>query len=315
VTCRICGNAEGNRPFDVREMMFGTREVFRYVLCAECGCLQIAQIPADLSRFYPRGYTSFRPEPLRRFANPVRAVLRRARYRRAVLGAGGLAGRLLHALAPKRSLAFLRPAGLRQDSRVLDVGCGSGELLHILREIGMPNLLGIDAFLERDLSYPNGLRIVRGTIDDAPGEWDAVLFNYSLEHMPDTTGALRSAAARLAAGGVVVARIPVVDSAAWERFGVHWVNLDAPRHLCLHTRKSFAIAAARAGLAVERTVSDSDDFQFRGSEWYRRGIPLEAPKETRDVFTRAQRRAWRREADQLNREGRGDLATFTLRKP
>ena len=310
--CRICANAEGNRTFEAREMMYGTRETFAYFRCAGCGCLQIAEIPADLARFYPPDYTSFKPSPGRRFAGALRGAMRRARYRYAVLGRG-LAGRLLHALAPKKSLAHLRHVALTLDSRVLDVGCGTGELLLILREIGMRNLLGVDAFLEREIEYPNGLRVLRGTIDDAAGVWDCVMFNYSLEHMSDQVGALRAAAERLAPGGTCLARIPLVSSEAWERYGVDWVNLDAPRHLYLHSAKSFALVVERAGLRVERALYDSDDFQFRGSELYRRDIPLNSPA-GRKAFSRRQIRAWRLEAESLNHESRGDLATFYLKK-
>ena len=63
--CRICGNADGNTAYDVREMMFGTREIFRYFRCAACGCLQIAEVPADLSAYYPPDYCSFKPSLFR----------------------------------------------------------------------------------------------------------------------------------------------------------------------------------------------------------------------------------------------------------
>src|SRR5206468_2718584 len=57
--CRLCGNDAGNRAFVAREMMFGLREAFDYFECAACGCLQIAQVPRDLSKYYPPQYYSF----------------------------------------------------------------------------------------------------------------------------------------------------------------------------------------------------------------------------------------------------------------
>ena len=57
-TCRICNNPNGNQTFVAREMMYGLREEFGYILCAHCGCLPIAEVPQDLSRFYPPGYYS-----------------------------------------------------------------------------------------------------------------------------------------------------------------------------------------------------------------------------------------------------------------
>ena len=314
MTCRICGNADGNRAFSAREMMFGTREEFAYFQCASCGCLQIAEAPPDLSRHYPSDYTSFKPGLEHRFANRFRRFFRLRRYRFAVLNEGILGG-ILHALAPKPKLRMLSLAPLRRDSRFLDVGCGTGELLYTLREIGMTRLLGVDAFVPtgRDIEYPNGLKILKGTLADVTGEWDCVMMSCSLEHMPDQLGTLRAVAALLAPAGVCLVRIPLVSSWAWEHYGVNWGSLDAPRHLYLHSARSIALAAERTGFRIERTIYESDDFQFRVSELYLRDVPLESPQ-ARRVFSRAQVRAWRRRAEALNREGTGDLATFYLRK-
>ena len=54
-SCRICGGSPGARHV-AREMMYGTREAFGYFECSSCGCLQIAEVPADLARFYPADY-------------------------------------------------------------------------------------------------------------------------------------------------------------------------------------------------------------------------------------------------------------------
>ncbi len=48
-------------------MMLGSRESFTYVECARCGCVQIAEIPADLARHYPTDY------PPHRLADRARA--------------------------------------------------------------------------------------------------------------------------------------------------------------------------------------------------------------------------------------------------
>src|SRR5262245_47713162 len=57
--CKICGRSDGNRIHSIREMMFGTKEPFEYIECGNCGCIQIADIPDDLSRHYPSYYCSF----------------------------------------------------------------------------------------------------------------------------------------------------------------------------------------------------------------------------------------------------------------
>jgi len=311
--CGICGNADANRTYEAREMMFGTRQAYPYFQCASCGCLQIAEFPSDLSRHYPSGYPSFKPAIDRRFVNPVRNVFRIARYRYAVLNEGFF-GRILCAIAPKEGLRFLSLVPLKSDSRVLDVGSGTGELLFLLRRIGMTELLGVDAFVEHTLDYPNGLKVLKGTIHDVTGEWDCVILSHSLEHMPDQVGTMQAAAGLLAPGGCCLVRIPIV-SWAWEHYGVNWAGLDAPRHFFLHSLKSFGLLVARAGLRVERTTHESTHLQFRGSELYARGIPLLSDRsEARSVFTRAQLREFRRQAEELNRQHRGDQATFYLHR-
>ena len=46
--CKVCGNSEDNKSFQIREMMFGYRDEFTYFECSKCGCIEIAKIPQKL---------------------------------------------------------------------------------------------------------------------------------------------------------------------------------------------------------------------------------------------------------------------------
>src|SRR4030095_17087408 len=59
IICSICKNLDGNETFVAREAMYGHGDEFEYVECARCGCLQIAEIPINLSKYYPKNYYSF----------------------------------------------------------------------------------------------------------------------------------------------------------------------------------------------------------------------------------------------------------------
>ena len=50
--CRIC-DGEISKSYTVREMLLGTRDTFEYLECGSCGCLQIAEIPDNLLKYYP----------------------------------------------------------------------------------------------------------------------------------------------------------------------------------------------------------------------------------------------------------------------
>ena len=132
--CRICGNTESNQSLEAREMMFGTRDHFSYFECGSCGCVQIAEIMDDLSRFYADDYYSFKQV---RRGNAAIEFVKRIKDRNAVFRRGRF-GRLLNRYYGNlylEQLALLEPS---TSTAILDVGCGAGKLLHSLRESASP---------------------------------------------------------------------------------------------------------------------------------------------------------------------------------
>jgi hypothetical protein len=105
-------------------------------------------------------------------------------------------------------------------------------------------------------------------------------------------------------------RIPTVSSEAWEEYREYWVQLDAPRHLYLHSVESLSRLARLVGLRVDKVTYDSTALQFEGSELYRRGGTLR--ELSASTFTRRERREFSRRAKRLNATNRGDQAAFLL---
>jgi len=107
----------------------------------------------------------------------------------------------------------------------------------------------------------------------------------------------------------VLVRVPTVSSYAWEHYRENWIQLEAPRHFFLHSRRSLGLAAEQAGLSIDAVEDDSTEIQFVGSDLYARDIPFMSgfPSVTRREILSARRRAAR-----LNRHGRGDQAAFYL---
>jgi SAM-dependent methyltransferase len=314
--CRICG-ADRPQPFAVREMMFGSSEEFTYLQCRECGCLQIERIPDDLECYYPAHYYSLE-----------------ARNRESQSGVpdwcltmGDLLGDLMLDRAQGRRPGdaariavdrYFGHLGLSRSARILDVGCGSGSFLLALREQGFENLLGVDPFLAQDLDLGEGVRVLRAGLEQLETEWDLMMFHHSFEHVPDPAATLRQIARLLAPGGVCLLRMPVVPCEAWERYGPHWVQLDAPRHIFIHSAASLSRLLEPAGLRLDRVVHDSGFLQFVGSEQNRRGIPLVSERSfathpEASIFTSSQIGSFIRQAKWLNAQGRGDQAAFYLR--
>jgi len=297
-------------------MMLGLREEFEYVECAACGCLQIVEPPADLARYYPEAdyYAQRPPEVVA--SNAFKTFLRHRRaawvvHRRDLLGA--LLCRVFG--TPDFYPAYarqLRRARVGFGDAVLDVGCGAGTYLVALQSMGFRSLMGVDPFLPGDREYP-GVRIFRRDLAEVEGAFDFLTFHHSFEHLPDPADALRHVHRLLRPGRPALIRIPVFPSHAWREYGTDWVQLDAPRHLFLHSERSLRTLAEAAGLVVEHVEYDSTEFQFTGSERYRRDLPL-LGNEPLD-FPPEQVAAWARLAADLNARGEGDQAAFYLRRP
>ena len=319
--CKICGNSQDNQTYRVREMMFGTRDYFAYLECSQCGCLQIVQSPVDLAKYYPPAYYSFSSI----HAAPA-TLLQRARKMlkcRALWNGGLLARAILRRRGPEdellSQLGSLGKAHLSRGSRILDVGSGTGALLLELKNAGFERLLGVDPFIESDIQYPNGLRIRKCVIYDVGGQWDLVMFHHSFEHLPDPLGTLDHCCELLADKGWCLIRIPTVSSWAWKKYRENWVQLDAPRHLFLHSVRSIKTLASNAGLHLKEVVYDSTALQFWGSEQYLRDIPLTAERSycknpTQSIFSPEEIESFRKQAEAFNARNEGDQAIFYLTK-
>ena len=314
--CRICGTEGEFLVFDAREKMYGMGDAHPYFQCSGCGCLQISRIPDEMARYYGAGYYSFKP---RQSGGLYRRVVA-ARNRHAVIG-GGLVASLLNKLQPTQVFDFLGPArpALNIDSAILDVGCGSGALVLLLREAGFRNAVGIDPFADADLLH-DGQPLVRcSTLADLDGSFDLIMFHHSLEHMPDQLATLRLAHQRLRPGGHCIVRVPLSSSEAWKRYGLDWVQLDAPRHFYLHSLDSMQRLVRDAGFSCEEVRFDSTAFQFWGSEQYRKGMALTDAKSyavnpSASIFSADEIAGFDAQARQLNINRQGDQAGFVLRR-
>jgi SAM-dependent methyltransferase len=275
-------------------MMLGTRDSFSYAECAACGTLRLLDVPADMSRYYGHGYYSTRWD-WRHWVRRHHAVYR-----------------IAHLVVTRRLPGLPEwwpPRHTDRATPVLDVGSGGGNLLLRLQSLGFRDLRGIDPYNPADIDYGRGLRVSRQTLEQVQGRFGVVIMNHSFEHMPEPQAVLERVRGLLAEGGVLIIRTPIAGSWAMRHYGADWVQLDAPRHLFVHSERGLRRLAETAGLRVEKMAYDSTALQFWGSEQYRRGVPLAAGR--RD-FSRREMHEFAKRAEELNRRGEGDQAWFHL---
>jgi SAM-dependent methyltransferase len=151
-------------------------------------------------------------------------------------------------LALSRATLARRVDQIAPDGPILDVGAGEGTLVRALRARGR-EALG----LERASGGEGVIAAEIADFDQRSGEWAAVVFWHSLEHVPRPAAALDRARRLLARRGVLLIALPNLGSWQAQLFGERWFHLDLPRHI-VHVRAQALRAGIEAhGLRVERT--------------------------------------------------------------
>ena len=235
--CAICGLEDAEpvavgTDFEYRKSI----DEFLAVRCRRCSLVYLNPRPAEheLSRIYPDDYHAFEFKPR----------------------SYGLIYRVRGWLEARRLLRWCRD--LPEDARILDVGCGDGFHLALLRKYGAKSwtLEGLDSDARAvNAAKNNGFQIHHGQVDDdelPAGAYHLVLLIMTIEHLPDPLGTLQSAARLVAPGGKVVI---VTDNAVSPDFAIfggrHWGGYHFPRHFYLFSKKTLSLLASRAGLQVQ----------------------------------------------------------------
>lgn len=157
------------------------------------------------------------------------------------------------------AIRLLRPALAEMialpPGRLLDVGCGRGELASAFARRGW-NAAGVDPSADAvRVARSLGIDAHEGTLDDVgwpPESFDAVVLHHSLEHVPDPVATLRRAGELLRPGGRLFVAVPYWGSWQRRRFGSRWFHLDLPRHLQHFDETSLPAAVRAAGLVPVR---------------------------------------------------------------
>jgi SAM-dependent methyltransferase len=197
-------------------------ETFSVERCTNCDLVLTRPRPVDLETYYPSEYHAFVRD---NSENPMERLRQ------------WLAAHVVY-----------RPIAVHPPATLLDVGCGTGRLAAEFIRLGWEVHGAEPNERARQLATERGVIIDGPRIENAVGPFEAIVFNHSLEHIPDPHAALRSAHDRLRPGGLVGVVVP--DFGSWQRrvFAEAWLQLDVPRHVSHFEHRSLTSLMARCGL-------------------------------------------------------------------
>jgi 2-polyprenyl-3-methyl-5-hydroxy-6-metoxy-1,4-benzoquinol methylase len=271
--CVVCGSAGRPRYDGLTDRLFGAPGSWdlKECLAAGCGTLWLDPRPtaADIGKAYQSYYTHDAAGLQGFVKRAVRAAAREHAAARYGFAASRLPGPGKHLAAALVSLypglrahldLLVRylPATAMGGKRLLDVGCGNGQALEILADLGW-QVCGVEIDPRAvEAARSRGLDVREGTLAQAQfpeGSFDAVTSSHVIEHVHDPRALLADSRRVLAPGGALVAVTPNARGMTHRLHGRNWRGLEPPRHLALFTRESLGALAESAGLREVRVTT------------------------------------------------------------
>lgn len=244
---------------------------FRVMRCDECRSTYPDPCPTreGMAAYYPEDYYAYREpvrhqlfsrtDPAARLWYACRRGTLRRRHRYDHLGGSTVLAEAVGRLPPvHRAAIFSLDALLHPfvpDGALLELGCGSGAYLDLMRALGWRRVVGVDVSESavRRVHEVLGIEAYLGDIREhgLPDQsFDAVSMSHTLEHLHDPVAALSEIRRLTKPGGRVAIVVPNVSSLGSRVLGRHWIGLDVPRHVVNFTPRGLRQALARAGLEV-----------------------------------------------------------------
>ncbi|TMF53531.1 MAG: class I SAM-dependent methyltransferase [Chloroflexi bacterium] len=253
--CILCGSPGESLYEGLDDVLFGAPGTWSFKRCANSRCQLIWLDPQPLEEDIGKAYATYytHQDSAGGSSLPKRIYRQvRASYLRSRLGYETTStSRAWRWLAP---LGHLHPGGAgvfaamvmflpapRSTSTLLDVGCGGGDFIAMMRELGW-TVAGVETDpIAAARAQSRGLNVHQGALQTAAFEektFDAITIAHVVEHVHDPQGMLAQCRRILNPQGTIVITTP--NSASWghRHYGRDWRGLEPPRHLHLFNRQN-----------------------------------------------------------------------------
>lgn len=251
-TCYLCGNEGETLYYNLEDRIFSSPGSWTLKRCvsAECGLVWLDPMPTknEIGKAYRNYYTHSQARGYKRtLLSKVVKLIARPLYT-SLLSLGDE--------LKQHKCMYLDSVATGQ--RLLDVGCGNGERLAYMRQLGW-EVMGqeVDSVAVEHVRKVYGIDVYQGPMqalneDLGAGIFDAIIMHHVIEHVHDPVALLSACFRLLKNKGRIVIMTPNVESFGHQKLGSTWRGLEPPRHLHLFTCRALVKMSNMAGFNLER---------------------------------------------------------------
>lgn len=252
-SCILCGSSNFELMFLSKDRMFDLTGKFAVKKCNNCSLVFLDPQPGLklLRKYYPSlNYYSYNNRPRKLFI-----ILREYL--------------VAHYYSPNFLSQFMStfiqsvPAipSYVKNGKVLDIGCGAGETLDLLKKLGWETH-GLDIDVRAiEIAKKRGINAKLGTfreISKYPDNYfDAIRLYHVIEHIDDPSLCLSLIRKKLKREGELLIGTPNIKSIVAFLFKSYWYNLDTPRHLFLFSPQTLGKLLNQYDFIIKKTESCS----------------------------------------------------------
>lgn len=234
--CNLCGYKFFDKSLTTKDFQTNSDKKYSLYRCKVCHLYQQNPVPSkeNIELFYPKSYLGNHIEENLELKKDTISKIKNFLY---------FANRLIFMNYKKETKIIQehRRKNRIKKLKILDVGCGSGHFLKSQLKFKY-NLYGIDIDEQVIASlkkiYKINAKAVFFLDFETEEKFDVIFMSHFLEHTPDPKLTLEKAKSMLNENGMLLIKVPNIDSLNYYFTGKYSYFLDLPRHIFMFSPKT-----------------------------------------------------------------------------
>lgn len=225
MSCVACDSPRLAEAFTARDI---NDRPFVFLTCEQCGTLQITEFDSQLLDYaYDQSYYGGSDN---KFKWPFSSLFDWGKQE-----------------AAKKISEFIGD----KNSSILDIGCGKGDFLDKLYQLGHTDIWGNDVEKPENLSpYIHWVSGAFPRLESHNKRFDLITLTHVFEHLPAPVDIIEQLHLLSRPGGLIVLSQPNIQSKQAQKYQAAWLHLDPPRHLHLIPPEQLKKMFSKAGFTL-----------------------------------------------------------------